>query len=67
MSAFQLVRTTDSARARTGSVTRTLYVPDLDGTWRELRLGPAATAALAPRAASRHAGAADLFLVRHAA
>jgi hypothetical protein len=53
MSAFELVRPTDSARSRAVSLTRTLYVPDLEGNWRELRLGSrsdvAGPAAPAPR------------------
>lgn len=39
MSAFELVRATDPVRSRAVSLTRTLFVPDLEGNWRELHVG----------------------------
>jgi hypothetical protein len=65
MSAFELVRPTDAARARAVSVTRTLYVPDLDGNWRELRLGSRAQEAGA--APSPRSARGEFFLMPRAA
>jgi hypothetical protein len=53
MSAFELARPNDPGRARAVSLTRTLYVPDLDGNWRELRLGSRPDVAGAPASAPR--------------
>ena len=52
MNPFQLVRSDANALAEAAMVTRTLFVPDLEGTWRELR--PRATAAAHPGAAGPH-------------
>ena len=66
MSAFELARPNDSARARAVSLTRTLYVPDLDGNWRELRLGSRDDAAGAS-APSAHRRPGEFFLMPRAA
>ena len=50
MNPFQLVRSDANALAEAAMVTRTLFVPDLEGNWRELR--PRATAAAPPGAAA---------------
>ena len=50
MNPFQLVRSDATALAEAARVTRTLFVPDLEGNWRELR--PRTTAAAHPGAAA---------------
>ena len=50
MNPFQLVRSDANALAEAAMVTRTLFVPDLEGNWRELR--PRTTAAAHPGAAA---------------
>ena len=66
MPAFELARPTDSTRARAVSLTRTLYVPDLEGNWRELRLGSDANAADGAGASPRLRGAGFLLMPRAA-
>ena len=50
MNPFQLVRSDANALAEAAMVTRTIFVPDLEGNWRELR--PRTTAAAHPGAAA---------------
>ena len=39
MPAFELVRSGEITRAAATTFTRALFVPDLEGNWRELRIG----------------------------
>lgn len=65
MQAFELSPVNEFAPARPLALTRTLFVPDLDGNWRELRIHGRATPAV--RDAGRSAGAPPLLGRPHAA
>jgi len=54
MPPFQLVRSGDKVFAEAATVTRTLFVPDLEGNWRELRLRRSAGAHPGPGGIRHH-------------